>query len=54
MKQVNILVHCCPNGNEPRAFASVPNEYMSQVASSHTEDDIIKYLFKMLEVEHIL
>ena len=50
MKQVSILAHCCPSGDEPQSATTISREHLSQVASSSVEDEVMVHLFKMMEV----
>lgn len=52
MKQFNMLGRCCPDRNQLCSLSFVPYEYLSQVAGSHMEDDIMKHLFELIEVKY--
>jgi len=49
MQQVNILAHCCPDRHEPRSATTIPHGYLSQVASSCVEDDVMVHLYRTIE-----
>ena len=54
LKQFSMLTRCCPDRSEPCLFSFVPYDYLPQAASSHTEDDITKDLFELIEVKYHL